>query len=63
MKNIRVQDVAAMLGVNPQTVRVMMQQGLCPFGTAFKKEGSKHWTYVLFPEMVHRYCGKVEHEN
>ena len=63
MKNIRVQDVAAMLGVNPQTVRVMMQQGLCPFGTAFRKEGSKHYTYVLFPEKVKASCGEMNHEN
>lgn len=56
---MNVTEVSEMLKVSPQTLRVMMQLGLCPFGTAFKKKGSKHWTYVLYPEKVNEYCGEM----
>ena len=56
---LKVNDVAAVLGKDPQLIRVMMQQGLLPFGVAFKKPGSSTYSYVIFPEKFREYCGEI----
>lgn len=54
-----VKEVAEMLGTTELTVRVGLQKGVFPFGTAFKvKEGGKHYKYVFYPEKVREFCGK-----
>lgn len=55
---MQVKDVAALLGVSELTVRIGLQQGVFPFGTAFKrKESSKNYKYVIFDEKVREYIG------
>lgn len=55
---MQVKDVAALLGVSELTVRIGLQQGVFPFGTAFKrKENCKNYKYVIFPEKVREYIG------
>lgn len=55
---MKVKEAAKLLGVSPLTIRVGLQQGVFPFGTAFKrKESNKNYTYVLFPELVRQYAG------
>lgn len=55
MKKIRVQDVADMLHIDPQTVRIMLQRNLVPFGIALKKDGNRNWSYIIFPEKLKEY--------
>lgn len=58
---MRVKEVAELLGVTEQTVRVGLQQGVFPFGAAFKTaENRKHYTYVLYPEKVKEYAGELK---
>lgn len=52
---VTVNDVAKKLGKSPQFVRICLQRGLLPFGTATKLPNSSRWTYVIFPEKVKEY--------
>ena len=53
-----IHEVAKALGKSPQFVRICLQRGLLPFGTATKLPNSTRWTYVIFPEKVKEYVGK-----
>lgn len=58
---MKVKDVAKMLRTSEMTIRIGLQQGVFPFGAAFKTdEKNKNYTYVLYPEKVREYCGKQE---
>lgn len=55
---MKVEDVARLLDTTPLTIRVGLQQGIFPFGVAFKlKEGNKNYKYVIYPEKVREYAG------
>jgi DNA-binding transcriptional MerR regulator len=57
---MKVKDVAELLGVSEQTIRIGLQRGLFPFGVAFKRdEGNQHYTYILYPEKVKEYLGQA----
>ena len=54
-------DAAAILNVSPQFVRIAMQQGKLPIGTAIKM--SSIWTYHISEKLLQDYSGKnVEQE-
>lgn len=56
MEKIRVKDVAEMLGTTEMTIRLGLQQGMFPFGVAYKtKDSNKNYTYVIFPAKVKEY--------
>lgn len=56
---MKVKEAAKMLNVSEATIRIGLQQGIFDFGVAFKRgEGSKHYTYVIYPEKVRELCGK-----
>lgn len=46
MSKLTVNDVAARLGCSPQTVRLGLQRGELPFGTAIKT--SSKYTYIIY---------------
>lgn len=52
---LKVEDVAKKLGKSPQYIRICLQRGLLPFGTATKMPKSNRYTYVIFPEKVKEY--------
>lgn len=55
---MKVDEVAKLLNTTPTTIRVGLQQGVFPFGVAFKiKESNKHYKYVIYPEKVREYAG------
>lgn len=60
MKNLTVNDVAKALNKSPQYIRICLQQGLLPFGTAAKMPHSGQWTYVIFPAKFREYVGEDE---
>lgn len=47
--------IAKVLGVNAQTIRRGLEQGVYPFGCAVKCE--KSYSYQFFPEKVREYLG------
>ena len=54
-------EAAEILNVSPHFVRVAMQQGKLPIGTAIKM--SSIWTYHISEKLLHDYCGKdIEQE-
>lgn len=56
---MRIREVAKLLGTTEATVRIGLQQGVFPFGVAFKTaENKKHYTYVIYPEKVREYAGE-----
>lgn len=53
---MKVKEVAEMLGTTEATIRIGLQQGVFPFGVAYKtKPTNKNYVYVIFPEKVKEY--------
>lgn len=57
-----INDVAKALGKSPETIRMGLQLGVYPFGSAFKRPGKKRWNYTLYPEIVKQYIGVSDEE-
>lgn len=56
-----VKEVAELLGKTQQTIRIGLQLGVLPFGTAYKTNPeNKSYTYIIFPEKVKQYIGVKE---
>jgi len=61
-------EVSRITGIDPLSLRVGLQRGIWPFGTAYKRPGSTHYTYEYDPEAVIRYVAardamrEAEHE-
>lgn len=56
---MKIAEVAEMLDTTPLTIRIGLQKGVFDFGVAFKRrEDSKHYTYVIYPEKVKEICGE-----
>jgi hypothetical protein len=53
--NIKVEKAAEIMGKSQQFVRVGLQRGLLPFGTAVKM--SSIWTYHISPKLFYDYVG------
>ena len=58
-KKIKPKDVADALGISVQAVRIGLQQGKFPFGTAIKTSDKKY-TYAIYPKAFEKYIGEVE---
>lgn len=52
---IKVSEAAAVLHVSHQFVRIGLQRGILPIGTAIKM--SSKWTYQISPKMLADYSG------
>ena len=52
---LAVKDVARVLGVTPQFLRLGLQQGRFPFGAAVK---FKRWAYYINSAQLHDYINK-----
>lgn len=57
MEQISVRDAAERMGKSQQFVRIGLQRGLLPFGTAVKM--SSKWTYYISPKKFDEYVGGV----
>ncbi len=53
MDRIRITDVASLLGISPQSVRLGLQRGELPFGSAIKT--SSKYTYVIYEKKLGEY--------
>lgn len=54
-KSLSVKEAAKMMGKSQQFVRIGLQRGLLPFGTAIKM--SSIWTYYICPGKFCSYIG------
>lgn len=50
MAKITIKEVAEMLGISPQSVRLGLQRGELPFGSAIKT--SDRFTYVIYEKKL-----------
>lgn len=57
--NLSVAEVASVMHTDPQTIRVMLQQGIVPWGKAWKRPGSSHYTYIISPKRFYDETGMV----
>lgn len=53
MPKITISEVASLLGVCPQSVRLGLQRGQLPFGSAIKT--STKYTYVIYEKKLKEY--------
>lgn len=56
MNKITIREAAKITGKSEQFLRVGLQLGKLPFGTAINMTG-KRWTYIIYPEKFKEYIG------
>lgn len=55
-KNLPIEEAAKIMGKSKQFVRVGLQRGIFPFGSAVKL--SSRWTYYISPPKFYEYVGQ-----
>lgn len=61
MEKITVAQAAKILGVSQQFIRLGLQRGELPIGSAVKT--SSVWTYHIIPKLLKNYMGEVDEKN
>lgn len=56
MERIKVSEAARLMGVSAQFVRIGLQRGTLPIGSAVKM--SSRWTYHISPVLLAEYMGQ-----
>ena len=59
--NIKISEVARLMGKSEQFVRIGLQRGLLPIGTAIKT-GTKY-SYYISPKLLEEYIGRINKED
>jgi hypothetical protein len=54
-KNVSIQKASELLGKSEQFIRIGLQRGILPFGSAVKL--STRWTYYISPSRLFDYAG------
>ena len=57
-----VSEAAKKLDMNPQTLRLALQQGLFPFGVAVKTSENRY-TYKIFTNRLEKYLEGSDHDD
>lgn len=60
MRKITTAEAAKRMGVSAEFVRVGLQTGRLPIGTAFKKPGSSIYRYYISEKLLEEFIGKEE---
>lgn len=55
--NMPVMVAAKALGVDAQTVRILCQNNLVSWGSAYKRPGSRHYSYMISPLKFYKETG------
>lgn len=55
-RKLSVTEAAELMNVGPQFVRVGLQKGILPIGTAMKVAGNRY-TYYISPKLFEEYTG------
>lgn len=53
MQKFTISDVARSLGISPQSLRIGLQNGELPFGSAIKTSGK--YTYLIYEKKLKEY--------
>ena len=61
-RSISVKQAAELMGKSEQFIRVGLQRGLLPFGTAMMLPDSTHYTYYISPKQFYDYVGRGDEE-
>ena len=54
---VPIKTAAQILGVDAQTLRLMLQNQLVDFGIAFKRPGSNQYSYLIYAEPFYHLTG------
>ncbi len=54
---VSVKIAASVLGVDVQTLRLMLQHKQVDFGIAYKRPGSKQFSYLIYAEPFNKLTG------
>ena len=57
--NLTIAEVAEAMHCDPQTIRIMIQQGVVPWGKCWKRPGSRHYSYLISPQGFYEATGVV----
>lgn len=57
---ISVKEAAKIMGKSEQFVRIGLQRGLLPIGTAMKMGNSTMYTYYISPKLFEEYVGEYD---
>lgn len=57
MKKMTVAEAAAIIGATPSFIRIGLQRGLLPFGSAVRYTENGKYTYHIVPVKVYEYMG------
>lgn len=57
--NLTIAEVAEAMHCDPQTVRLMLQQGIVSWGKAWKRPGSRRYSYLISPQGFYEATGVV----
>lgn len=55
--NLGIEETAVALGLDKQTLRILIQQGVVDYGRAYKLPGSKRWSYLISPKKFYEETG------
>lgn len=61
MKKITIKQASELMHKSAQFVRIGLQTGRLPFGSAVKV--STRWNYIIYPELFYKYLGISEVQN
>lgn len=59
INRVTVLEASHILGVSQQYIRIGLQRGALPFGTAVQISGNK-WTYHISRGLLNKYIGKED---
>ncbi len=57
--NIPIKTVAKVLHMDAQTVRLLLQNKLVPWGTCYKLPNSKHYSYIVYAKPFYEATGFI----
>lgn len=58
MKKITIKEASKLMHKSQQFIRVGLQTGKLPFGSAVKVKN--RWNYIIYPDMFYQYIGVKE---
>ena len=62
-ERVTVQETAKILGMSQQGVRIQLQRGKLPIGTAIPSVTGNSWRYLIFRDKLNEFIGKGKESN
>lgn len=58
-RNISVKDTALIMGKSEMFVRIGLQRGILPIGTAVQMPNSTRYSYYISPKLLEEFLGEI----